>query len=72
MPNPHGNPDIKKHGFKTDRDEPLTERIAIRVTKTMAEKIKSIDDYPEFCRQALQEALDKRNQSRDTSEPKNS
>lgn len=59
MPNPKGNPDIKSHGFTTDREEPLTERIAIRVTKTMAEKIKSIDNYPDFCRQALQNALDK-------------
>ncbi|WP_315790697.1 hypothetical protein [Fischerella sp. JS2] len=65
MPNPHGNPEIKKHGFKTDRDEPLTERIAIRVTKTMAEKIKSIENYPEFCRRVLQEALDKLNQAED-------
>ncbi|MFB2772945.1 hypothetical protein ACE1AT_27290 [Pelatocladus sp. BLCC-F211] len=65
MPNPHGNPEIKKHGFKTDRDEPLTERIAIRVTKTMADKIKSIENYPEFCRRVLQEALDKLSQTED-------
>ncbi|MEH1904223.1 MAG: hypothetical protein V7L04_23125 [Nostoc sp.] len=63
MPNPEGNPNIKKYGFKTDRDEPLTERIAIRVTKSMAEKIKAIDNYPEFCRQALNEALDKLDES---------
>jgi 5-methylcytosine-specific restriction endonuclease McrBC regulatory subunit McrC len=59
MPNHEEKPYLKKHQFTTDRDEPLTERIAIRVTKSMAEKIKVIDNYPEFCRQALQDALDK-------------
>ncbi|MEH2067251.1 MAG: hypothetical protein V7K47_03615 [Nostoc sp.] len=63
MPNPEGNPDIKKYGFKTDRDEPLTERISLRVTKSMAQRMKAIDNYPEFCRQVLQEALDKFEQS---------
>ncbi len=59
MPNHEEKPYLKKHQFTTNRDEPLTERIAIRVTKSMAEQIKVIDNYPEFCRQALQDALDK-------------
>jgi hypothetical protein len=59
MPNREEKPYLKKHQFTTNRDEPLTERIAIRVTKSMAEQIKVIDNYPEFCRQALQNALDK-------------
>jgi hypothetical protein len=62
MPNPEGKPENLKP-FTTDREEPLTERIAIRVTKSMAEKIKSVENYPEFCRYALQKALDELNQS---------
>ena len=58
MPNPKGSPDNLKP-FTTERDEPLTERIAIRVTKSMAEKIKSLENYPDFCRQAIQSALNK-------------
>ncbi|MBW4689322.1 MAG: hypothetical protein KME40_30580 [Komarekiella atlantica HA4396-MV6] len=54
-----GNPDIKKHGFKTDRDKPLTEYIHLRVTKEMKEEIKNKDNPPEFCREAIQEKLDK-------------
>lgn len=46
MSNYEGNPDIKKYRFKTDSYKPLTERIAIGVTKSIAVKIKSIDNYP--------------------------
>ncbi|QSJ20836.1 hypothetical protein JYQ62_17440 [Nostoc sp. UHCC 0702] len=58
MPNPKGNPEIKKHGFKTDRDEPLTESLTIKVTKSMLEKLKSIDDYRDKCRQAITRMID--------------
>jgi hypothetical protein len=53
-----GNPEIKNHGFKTDRDKPLTEYIHLRVTKEMKEEVKAKDDAPEFCRRAIQKALD--------------
>ncbi|MDZ8261691.1 hypothetical protein [Nostoc sp. ChiQUE01b] len=53
-----GNPEIKNHGFKTDRDKPLTEYINLRVTKEMKEEVKAKDDPPEFCRRAIQKALD--------------
>ncbi|WP_375472464.1 hypothetical protein [uncultured Nostoc sp.] len=53
-----GNPEIKNHGFKTDRDKPLTEYIHLRVTKEMKEEVKAKDDPPEFCRRAIQKALD--------------
>ena len=54
-----GNPDIKNYGFKTDREEPLTEKMNIRMTKTMKEEVQQQDDPPEFCRQAIQEKLDR-------------
>ncbi|MEH2254750.1 hypothetical protein [Nostoc sp.] len=53
-----GNPEIKNHGFKTDRDKPLIEYIHLRVTKKMKEEVKAKDDPPEFCRRAIQKALD--------------
>ncbi|BAZ51130.1 PAS/PAC sensor hybrid histidine kinase [Nostoc sp. NIES-4103] len=58
MPNPKGNPEIKKHGFKTDRDESLTESLTIKVTKSMLEKLKSIDNYRDKCRQAITRMID--------------
>ncbi|MGI2904492.1 hypothetical protein [Tolypothrix sp. VBCCA 56010] len=58
MPNPKGNPEsLKGHGFKTDRDKPLTGRLAFRVTEEVEAKVKSLDNYPEFCRQAIAKAL---------------
>ncbi|MBD2596277.1 hypothetical protein BCD64_15920 [Nostoc sp. MBR 210] len=58
-----GNPDIKNHGFKTDREEPLTERLNLRITKSMKEELSQQDDPPEFCREAIQEKLDKQKKS---------
>ncbi|MBH8563872.1 hypothetical protein JYQ62_04350 [Nostoc sp. UHCC 0702] len=57
-----GNPEIKKHGFKTDRDKPLTEYVHLRVTKEMKEEIQQQEDPPEFCREAIQKALDEKKQ----------
>lgn len=56
MPNPKGNPEnlIK---LVTDRDEPLTETLTIRIGKPMKQKLKSLDNYAEFCRQAIAKAL---------------
>jgi hypothetical protein len=61
-----GNPDIKNYGFKTDREEPLTEKINLRITKTMKEELSQKDDPPEFCRRAIQEALEKDKQKSDS------
>ncbi|WP_026732492.1 hypothetical protein [Fischerella sp. PCC 9605] len=62
MPNPHGNPEIKKYGFKTDRKESLSAKLTLRIPQSMLDKIKAIDNYPDFCRQALQKALDELDQ----------
>ncbi|RCJ42198.1 hypothetical protein A6770_08275 [Nostoc minutum NIES-26] len=53
-----GNPDIKKYGFSTERDEPLTERFNIRVTQSMMAKLKALESPADFARQAIQKALD--------------
>ncbi|WP_375504655.1 hypothetical protein [uncultured Nostoc sp.] len=57
-----GNPENLRP-FTTDREESLTERLNLRVTKTMKEKLSIKDDPPEFCRRAIQKALDEDEQS---------
>ncbi|MBD2611520.1 hypothetical protein H6G94_09585 [Nostoc punctiforme FACHB-252] len=61
MPNPKGNPESLKP-IKSDREEPLTQNLNFRVTEKMKEEVKAQDDPPEFCRRAIQEALDKNKQ----------
>ncbi|MEH2243594.1 hypothetical protein [Nostoc sp.] len=58
MPNPKGNPQ-NLQPIKSNREESLTERINLRITKTMKEELSTKDDPPEFCRRAIQEALEK-------------
>ncbi|AUB39808.1 hypothetical protein LC653_20575 [Nostoc sp. CHAB 5784] len=58
MANPKGNPENLKK-FTTDREEPLTEKMNIRMTKTMKEEVQQQDNPPEFCREAIQEKLDR-------------
>jgi predicted DNA-binding protein len=58
MPNPKGNPHNLKP-FTTDRDEPLSERLNIRITKSMLEKLNQLGDKKaEFCREAIEKALE--------------
>ena len=58
MPNPKGNPQ-NLQPIKSNREESLTERINLRITKSMKEELSTKDDPPEFCRRAIQEALEK-------------
>jgi hypothetical protein len=53
-----GNPDSLKP-FTTDREEPLTEQMNIRMTKSMKEEVKAKDNPGEFCREAIREKLDR-------------
>jgi len=56
---PGGNPNIKEHGFKTDREHPLTELVAFRVDKPTKEKIKSgkLSNWQKIAREALEKAI---------------
>ncbi len=54
---PGGNPDIKKYGFKTDRAEPLRERVQIRIPTSMKKKLQEQENWQEFVRQAIAEKL---------------
>jgi hypothetical protein len=59
MPNPRGTPENLKP-IKSDREEPLTEKMNIRMTKTMKEEVQQQENPPEFCREAIQKALDEK------------
>jgi hypothetical protein len=67
MPNPRGNPENLKP-FTTNREEPLTEKINLRITESMKEELEKKENPPEFCRQAIQKALDEEKNSDDTTE----
>jgi hypothetical protein len=54
---PGGNPDIKEYGFKTDRKEPLRERLQIRVPTSMKQQLQQQENWQEFVRQAIAEKL---------------
>ncbi len=55
---PGGNPDLKYYQFTTTRDEPLTEKLTFRVSKSMLEALKNVEKYPQFCRDAIAEKLE--------------
>jgi len=61
MARPGGNPNIKDnpHTFKTDRDEPLTEKLSMRITPSMLAELKQHENWQELVRQAISEALEK-------------
>lgn len=57
MSNIKGNPNIKKYGFKTDRPEPLTAKLSMRVSNSMLTKLKEKENWQEFVRETLAKAL---------------
>lgn len=54
-----GNPELQKHQFTTNRDEPLTSTITIRITLSMLKQLRSINNFPEFVREAISDKLKK-------------
>ena len=54
MPNPNPSPETR---FKTNRSEPLSSKVTVRVTDSMLEQLKKQDNYREFIRQAIAEKL---------------
>jgi hypothetical protein len=45
-----GNPGLSVYQFKTDREETLSKRLTIRITSSMMEFLKTLDNFPEFIR----------------------
>ncbi|WP_026100055.1 hypothetical protein [Fortiea contorta] len=62
MPNPRGTPENLEPGQRKG-DEPLTANLSFRVTEKMKEEVKAKDDPAEFCRRAIQKAIDEENQN---------
>ncbi|MEA5507102.1 hypothetical protein VB735_29215 [Halotia wernerae UHCC 0503] len=50
----------RPENFNNPPSKDLTEQLNFRVTKEMKESVKSQDDPPEFCREAIQKALDEK------------
>ncbi|MBW4678033.1 MAG: hypothetical protein KME52_29790 [Desmonostoc geniculatum HA4340-LM1] len=59
MPNPKGNPQNFEPA-QPKGEEPLTATISFRATEKMKEEVKAQDDPAEFCREAIQKALDEK------------
>ncbi|MBN3875428.1 MULTISPECIES: hypothetical protein [unclassified Nostoc] len=57
MPNPKGTPE-NLNPIESNREEKLIANLSFRVTESMKEEVKAKDDPPEFCRRAIQKALD--------------
>jgi hypothetical protein len=60
---PGGNPDIVKFRFTTEREEPLREKLQIRVPASMKQQIQQQDNWQEFVRQAIAIALEQESSS---------
>lgn len=57
MPRHGGNPDFIKHKLTTTRPEPLIAKLTVRIPQSMMDELKALENYPEFVRQAIQDAL---------------
>jgi hypothetical protein len=44
--------------FTTNRDEPLTANLNIRVSQSMRDRVKAIPNYPEKLREVIQQWLE--------------
>ncbi len=57
---PGGNPDFgTKYVFTTNRPEPLNKKVTVRITETMESRLKKVENYREFIREAIAEKLEK-------------
>ncbi|MFB2773316.1 hypothetical protein ACE1AT_29195 [Pelatocladus sp. BLCC-F211] len=63
MPNPKGKPE-NLQPLSTDREEALTKTLTIRVSESMYTEVKAKDNSAEYCREAIQEKLDRDKQSK--------
>lgn len=52
-----GNPDLKEHQFTTDRAEPCSAKLSVRIQPSLLEKLQSQDNWQELVRQAIAEKL---------------
>lgn len=62
MPNPNPSP---KTRFKTDRDEPLTSQLALKVSASFEKRLKKQKNWQEFVRITLAKALEEKETEQD-------
>ena len=57
---PGGNPEITKYSFekKYDWEESCTEKIGVRLPPTLNRRLKEVENWQEFVRQAIAKALE--------------
>ncbi len=59
MPNPKGHPEsLVEYKFTTNRKEPCTAQLNLRVPPSLIAKIKEKENWQDFVRQTLQKALE--------------
>jgi hypothetical protein len=54
---PGGNPDLEQYQFKTDKDEPCTAKLTLRIAPSDFEKLKTLDNWQEKTRQAIKKLI---------------
>ena len=56
---PGGNPNIKNHGFKTDRKYPLTENESLKLDKPTKDKLRAglVPNWRDIARSAIAKAI---------------
>ena len=54
---PGGNPDITEYSFTTDKPEPCTAKLTLRLPPSEYEKLKTLDNWQELVRQKIRELL---------------
>ena len=54
---PGGNPDLKKYQFTSEREEPCTAKMTLRLPPSDYEKLKTLDNWQEKTRQAIKNLI---------------
>jgi hypothetical protein len=53
MARPGGNPELSKHQFSTDKDEPCTAKLTLRLPPSQYEKLQTLPNWQEKVREAI-------------------
>ena len=71
MSRPGGNPALAEHQFKTDREEPCTAKLQVRVPPSMLAELKEYKNWQEIVREVLAEKLVNLRTEEETDKKKN-
>ncbi|WP_219884779.1 hypothetical protein [Merismopedia glauca] len=55
---PGGNPDLVKYQFSTDREEPCTAKMTLRLPPSQYARLREIDNWQERVREAIAHLLE--------------